>query len=216
MKKNLFTTSLLALLLCLLLPARVMADQAEVDGIWYEFFESVRMAIVVQPQDRQYEGDIAIPPTVEYGGVTYSVMYIGSLAFDRCTFLTSITIPASVTGISDYAFYYCSSLTSISIPASVTDIGYGAFQYCSGLTSITIPKSVERIGGSAFQSCSGMTSVTVKNPTPVTLSSGDVFSNRANATLYVPAGSKAAYEGADYWKEFKAIVEMAPDVPAYP
>jgi hypothetical protein len=28
------------------------------------------------------------------------------------------------------------------------------------------------------------------------------------ATLYVPVGSKAAYEAADYWKEFKEIVEM--------
>ena len=26
--------------------------------------------------------------------------------------------------------------------------------------------------------------------------------------LYVPKGSKATYEAADYWKEFKAIVEM--------
>lgn len=34
------------------------------------------------------------------------------------------------------------------------------------------------------------------------------FSNRANATLYVPYGSKAAYEAADYWKEFKEIIEM--------
>lgn len=34
------------------------------------------------------------------------------------------------------------------------------------------------------------------------------FSNRANATLYVPVGSKAAYEAADYWKEFKEIIEF--------
>ena len=34
------------------------------------------------------------------------------------------------------------------------------------------------------------------------------FSNRANATLYIPAGSKAAYETADYWKEFKEIREF--------
>ena len=34
------------------------------------------------------------------------------------------------------------------------------------------------------------------------------FSNRANATLYVPYGSKAAYEAADYWNEFKEIVVM--------
>ena len=34
------------------------------------------------------------------------------------------------------------------------------------------------------------------------------FPNRANATLYVPKGSKAAYQAADYWKEFKTILEF--------
>jgi hypothetical protein len=34
------------------------------------------------------------------------------------------------------------------------------------------------------------------------------FPTRANITLYVPKGSKATYEAADYWKEFKADVEM--------
>jgi hypothetical protein len=33
------------------------------------------------------------------------------------------------------------------------------------------------------------------------------FSYRANATLYVPNGSKEAFEAADYWKEFKSIEE---------
>jgi hypothetical protein len=49
--------------------------------------------------------------------------------------------------------------------------------------------------------------LTVENPTPVPIDDQWTFSNRANATLYVPAGSKAAYEAADYWKEFKEIVE---------
>jgi hypothetical protein len=39
-----------------------------------------------------------------------------------------------------------------------------------------------------------------------------VFPYRANATLYVPADSKAAYKAADYWKEFKEIKEMADDI----
>ena len=37
-------------------------------------------------------------------------------------------------------------------------------------------------------------------------------SNCANAILYVPAGSKEAYAAADYWKEFKEIVEMEPEI----
>lgn len=63
---------------------------------------------------------------------------IGSSAFYGCSFLTSVTIPNSVTSIGDYAFYGCSSLTSVKIPNSVTSIGEGAFYGCSGLSSVHI------------------------------------------------------------------------------
>ncbi len=119
-------------------------------------------------------------------------------------------IPNSVTSIGGSAFSHCDELTSITIPNSVTSIGGSAFSGCDDLTSITIPNSVTSIGGSAFNWCRNLTSVTVINKTPITLSSGDTFYNRANATLYVPSGSKAAYEAADVWKEFKEIVEMEP------
>ena len=133
-----------------------------------------------------------------------SVTSIGSNAFWGCSGLTSITIPNSVTSIGNWAFGDCSSLTSITIPNSLTSIGTQMFYYCSSLTSITIPNSVTSIGYDAFDHCPGLASVVVENPTPVAISQ-NVFSNRANATLYVPAGSKAAYEAADYWKEFKEI-----------
>ena len=44
--------------------------------------------------------------------------------------------------------------------------------------------------------------------TPLFINSS-TFSNRTSATLYVPNGSKRAYETADYWKEFKEIIEMS-------
>ena len=136
-----------------------------------------------------------------------SVTSIGDGAFSGCSSLTLVTIPNSVTSIGGNAFLKCSSLTSIEIPNSVTSIGYSAFSGCSGLTEVTIPNSVTSIGYGAFRYCSGLTSVTVKNENPVEIES-ETFSNRANATLYVPAGSKEAYKAANYWKDFKEIIEM--------
>ena len=46
---------------------------------------------------------------------------------------------------------------------------------------------------------------------PLSIAYG-TFSNPKNATLYVPKGSKAVYEAADYWKEFKEIIEIDPIV----
>ena len=91
-------------------------------------------------------------------------------------------------------------------------IGEYAFFFCTHLTSVAIPNSVTSIGNSAFSKCSGLTSVTVLNPIPVIISE-DVFSNRINVTLYVPKGSKEAYLAADYWKEFKEIVEIDVIIP---
>ena len=163
-----------------------------------------------------------------------SVTSIGDLAFSDCSSLTSITIPNSVTSIGGGAFAYCSGLTSITIPNSVTSIGGGAFQDCSGLTSITIPNSVTSIGNDAFYNCSGLTSVTignsvmnigrnafsecsvltsvtVLNPTPIEITQ-DVFSNRNNATLYVPAASLDSYRNVSPWNEFGAIVPLEDQV----
>ena len=78
---------------------------------------------------------------------------IGQFAFYRCTGLTSINIPNSVTTIAAMAFSGCSGLTSIKIPNSVTTIDYQAFSNCRGLTSINIPNSVTTIGNDAFGSC---------------------------------------------------------------
>lgn len=89
------------------------------------------------------------------------VTVIGSYAFQRCSSLTSITIPNSVTEIGEYAFSYCSGLTSITIPNSVTSIGREVFSYCSGLTSVIIGNNVTTIDVRTFTGCTSLTSITI-------------------------------------------------------
>ena len=125
--------------------------------------------------------------------------------FFGCRNLETVILPDDLTFIDSGQFQYCSSLTDISIPASVTSIGDRAFYYCTSLEEITIPAQVTSIGDNAF-TYSGITKVKSLMQTPCEISS-TVFENVSNnATLYVPAGCKAAYEAADYWKDFKKIM----------
>ena len=160
-----------ALLLILLLFSSfsALAYDCKVGGIAYDLNTTDKTASVTYMSSyssinkEAYVGNIIIPESITYSGITYSVTSIGDLVFSDCSGLTSVTIPNSVTSIGKYAFYNCSGLTSVTIPNSVTSIGDGVFRGCSGLTSVTIPNSVTSIGDSAFSDCSGLTSVTIPN-----------------------------------------------------
>jgi hypothetical protein len=119
-------------------------------------------------------------------------------------------IPNTVKTIGYGAFGNFSTMTEMNIPQSVTSIE--AWAFCeTGLTSVTIPVGVTSIADYAFAGCDELTSVHVKNPCPVELASNYVFSNSANATLYVLIGRTLVYQLADYWKDFKEIVEEVGD-----
>lgn len=106
-------------------------------------------------------GDVVIPSEVVDGeGVKHKVIGLGANAFSKCTGLTSIIIPNSVTSIGDHAFYGCGRLTSIVIPDSVTTIANYAFAGTQ-LTSITIPDSVTSIGDYAFSNCLSLVNITL-------------------------------------------------------
>ena len=83
-------------------------EEVEIDGLWYEVVAKAKEAKVIQHKNNvKYNGDIVIPETVVYEGVTYSVTSIGDYAFWDCSDLASVTIPNSVTSIGDRAFKGC-------------------------------------------------------------------------------------------------------------
>lgn len=214
----------------LLLPESLCA-QVEIDGIYYNVYPWDNLAGVTS-NPNNYSGSIDIPSSIFYSGSTYIVFSIDDRAFSDCIDLTSVKIPNSVTRISNRAFYNCTGLTSVIIPNSVTEIYGEAFSNCHQLTSVVIPNSVTEIGGLAFSECYDFTSLVI--PNSVTSIGGRAFEgtglttitiNReippsiqsysfddyvtSNCTLYVPAGSRSAYERAEGWNEFEIIKESA-------
>ena len=164
------------------------------DGIYY-ILEDGKASVTFNERDVDEEGDpdyndyfgnIVIPSSVTYYGNTFPVTSIGEFAFRRC-----------------------SGLTSVTIPSSVTSIEYAAFQECSSLTRLTIPRSVTSIGDRVFIDCTSLTSMTVCRETPPLIYSDNFYNcNLNNATLYVPAGSKAAYEAHSVWGKFSKVEEF--------
>ena len=149
------------------------------------------------------------------GGDCYHINYytsndvIGSYAFDGCSGLTNLTLPAGITEIGDYAFQHCSGLTSLTLPAGITRIDDYAFSGCSGLTSLNLPAGITSIGDEAFQNCSGLTSIYVyaeKVPKIGSNVFGEVDAKKC--TLYVPMGTYDDYWLSGFGDYFENIVEF--------
>lgn len=159
-----------------------------------------------------------------------SVSSIGYFAFSNCEVLTtsvynstlfarlpvgtsdSYQIPEGTKVITSGAFVNCSSLPAVMIPDGVAVIEESAFNHCSSLRAITLPSSITSIGDFAFGGCA-LSSILAEGATPAAICKGtfgDV--DKRNCTLYVPSGSKEAYQSASYWSEFKKVEEVDPAI----
>ena len=163
-----------------------------------------------------------------------SVTSIGKGAFHSCNFSGNLVIPESVITIGDDSFGLCPYFTGdIIIPNSVITIGLGAFESDWGFTgnivignsvtkigafafgacnnctgSLIIPNSVIEIGDRAFQDCFELSNITIYCDVPP-ITGFDAFRAINNTIpVYVPCGSKQAYQTAEEWNQFTNFRQM--------
>ena len=91
--------------------------------------------------------------SIETCTINENTKIIAGMAFENCSKLTSIIIPASVRIVESYAFRYCSELTSIEMNEGLKVLGEFAFGWCSSLKKITLPTTIEKIERCAFVMC---------------------------------------------------------------
>ena len=158
-----------------------------------------------------------------------TVTTINARAFYDCDGFTTITIGENVTTIGEYAFAECSNVTTLNynaINCNASNDWYGWIEYCSNLHTLNIgehvevipdyafkgnnvnftgnliiPNSVTTIGEGAFYGCSGFQSITSLAVVPPTIEAYS-FYGMYYKPLYIPCGTKEAYQAADYWSNF--------------
>ena len=172
-----------------------------VNSIGYKAFGNNLQYIYVDPYNKWYDSRNYCNALIETATNTL-VMGCGKTV-----------IPDGIEIIGDEALAGCRYFSGhLSIPESVTNIGCDAF-YDTSISSVTIPKSVKEIKGGAFSCCDYLKSVTVNWTRPIEIyesvfigwSYNDIYEQ---CTLYVPRGTKAAYEAAEGWKNFFKIEEF--------
>ena len=84
---------------------------------------------------------------------------IGTNAFDGCSALSEITLPAACTQLPDFTFRDCRSLKRIVIPEGVAEIGESAFSGCKSLEEAVLPSTLRKIGCRAFSECQSLASI---------------------------------------------------------
>ena len=131
---------------------------------------------------------------------------VGASAFSGNDGITSVDFN-NVTKIGKSAFQSSKALVSI-VGTKIQEIEQAAFAL-SSLSEATLPATLTTIGKMAFMNCKGLTKVTVKATTPPTVQANTFNGINANAILYVPKGTKTAYEAQANWKnKFKEIKEL--------
>ncbi|KAA5825216.1 T9SS type A sorting domain-containing protein [Algibacter amylolyticus] len=163
-----------------------------------------------------------------------NIVDMGSNAFVLCKGLTGVIDLSACTDLDNYAFFDCPGITGLNIPV-VETIGNGGLYNMDGVKEFNVPSSVVSVGTLFLGDTGGanileqvqlnwdatqLANVTFANdskffrmewlPNGV---EGDDF-NDTTVKIYVPVGSKSAYETHPSWGKFPSANIIEGTMPA--
>ena len=135
-------------------------------------------------------GPIGSGCDIEFGWTTKMPSY----AFHTANCLEKVIIPSTFTAIKDRSFTYCSSLKCIDLPESCVAIEVEGLKGCTSLESIIIRAGNINIQTGALAGNTSLRRVYFETSTPPKSTSTFMEIASGEAFVWVPKGSKSAYE----------------------
>ena len=162
--------------------------------------------------ERDVSGTLEIPAVVKANGICYCVKKLGENSLARCVNVSSLKLNEGLESIGQQAIRWCRNLKELVIPNSVIYVSGAFITEDYGLETVILGSGLERLKYLAFWAVSHRLETIVSlNPVPAICDSpNSTFEDLPeDVTLYVPLGSKSAYETAPGWDYFAGhIVEM--------
>lgn len=174
----------------LLILALLSGNMVWQSAAWEEedFDHVIRDGVAVITNYSGQEIDVFIPSTLS--GVPVGM--IEDDVFSGNKYITSVTLPDTLTELVDEQFAWCTALQRVNFGKYTKAIGVSAFAGCTAIREMTIPDSVTRLGAGIFQDCSGLQTLTVG--TGVTVLPGD-FCNMCTSLRTVHCGDNVTRIG---------------------
>ena len=186
----------------------------------------------VRVQAQFLAGDIVIPEEITYNGVTYTVTELPDDVTNDNPYLTSLSIPSTITSIGTQVFSNLPSLqyvksyipiyqvydikvlvaapleaTEFEVDKDCSRIWNNAFKFTDKLQTLTLPRSMNYIGYTVFTGCTALTDI-YSYARPVPQTEGNAFEglDKSKITVHVYESALDSYK--ESWGEEFNYVTM--------
>ena len=195
-KKHVSMMVVMALLLCLTMPAKVNAESRQPCGpdAWYELSEDGTLVISGTGEiTKKFGEDSAVQHKIKKIIMEEGIEKIGERAFAFCN-AKEVDLPQTLKKIGEQAFYY-TLIKTVNIPQAVSEYGKDIFMH-SDVETAYLPDNMKEIPSGFFSECVKLQKVVW--PSNLTKISAYAFSNCNFDKFHVPDTVKKIDQGAFY------------------